>query len=97
MKWRKISREYHGDAKLVLKVIAGWCDTVSIPLFSDVMPRSYLSYLATHAKNNHGDVLIGLAERTAMTGMNITTPCSFGSSPEQSYASIIGSLVNLFH
>ena len=59
---------------------------ISIPLFSDAMPKTYLSYLAEHARKNNGDVLIGLAERT-IEGEDdyYNTMFSFGSSPEQRY------------
>ncbi|MBL8496595.1 apolipoprotein N-acyltransferase [Nitrosomonas sp. JL21] len=59
---------------------------ISIPLFSDVMPKTYLSYLSEHAKKNNGDVLIGLAERTVDGGDDYyNTMFSFGSAPEQHY------------
>ncbi|MEK6594905.1 MAG: apolipoprotein N-acyltransferase [Pseudomonadota bacterium] len=90
MKWREdhLENTMETYAKLVLESDSRLIVTpeISIPLFSDVIPRSYLSYLATHAKNNHGDVLIGLAERTAHDGNEYyNTMFSFGSSPEQSY------------
>lgn len=59
---------------------------ISIPLFNDVVPPAYLSYLADHARKNHGDVLIGLAEHA--TNSNDTyynSMFSFGTSPEQTY------------
>ncbi len=59
---------------------------ISIPLFSDVMPKNYVSYLADHARKNNGDVLIGLAERTTDDGDDYyNTMFSFGSAPEQRY------------
>ena len=90
MKWREdhIENTMETYAKLILESDSRLIVTpeISIPLFSDVVPRTYLSYLAAHAKSNNGDVLIGLAERTA-NGNNeyYNTMFSFGSAPEQSY------------
>ncbi len=90
MKWREdhIENTMEIYAKLILESDSRLIVTpeISIPLFSDVVPPSYLSYLSAHAKNNAGDVLIGLAERTANDGDEYyNTMFSFGSSPEQSY------------
>jgi len=59
---------------------------ISIPLFNDVVPPDYLEYLAEHARENDGDVLIGLAEH-ANNGIDTyyNSMFSYGSSPEQVY------------
>jgi len=58
---------------------------ISIPLFNNVVPLDYLAELAEHARNNDGDVLIGLAERGVNDGEYYNTMFSFGSASEQSY------------
>lgn len=58
---------------------------ISIPLFSNVVPAKYIAQLAEHARNNNGDVLIGLAEHGINQGEYYNTMFSFGSAPEQSY------------
>ncbi|GKS68366.1 apolipoprotein N-acyltransferase [Nitrosomonas sp. PY1] len=58
---------------------------ISIPLFSNVVPARYVAQLAEHARNNNGDVLIGLAEHGTNQGEYYNTMFSFGSAPEQSY------------
>ena len=90
MKWRPDHLESTMEtyAKLILESGSRLIVTpeISIPLFSDTMPQSYLSYLAAHAKHNNGDVLIGLAERDHSGGdAYYNTMFSFGSSPPQSY------------
>ena len=59
---------------------------ISIPLFNDVVPPAYLAHLAAHARENNGDVLIGLAEH-APNGNDeyYNTMFSFGESPNQRY------------
>ena len=90
MKWREdhIENTMEIYAKLILESDSRLIVTpeISIPLFNDVVPPAYLSYLSAHARNNDGDVLIGLAERTANDSDEYyNTMFSFGSSPEQSY------------
>ena len=56
----------------------------ALPLFLHDVPRDYLESFATHARNNGGDVLIGIPERTdARTYYN--SVLSYGSSPAQTY------------
>ncbi|WP_256203595.1 apolipoprotein N-acyltransferase [Nitrosomonas sp. Nm58] len=59
---------------------------ISIPLFHEDVPINYLSELATHARANNGDVLIGMAE-SASPDRNeyYNTMFSLGISPEQHY------------
>ncbi len=90
LKWREdhLENTMETYARLILESDSRLIVTpeISIPLFSDVMPKSYLTYLAEHAKNNNGDVLIGLAERTAGDGDDYyNTMFSVGSAPEQRY------------
>lgn len=90
MKWREdhIENTMEIYARLILESDSRLIVTpeISIPLFSDVIPRSYLSYLAEHARNNQGDVLIGLAERDSHDGNDYyNTMFSLGTAPEQSY------------
>lgn len=90
MKWRPDHLESTMEtyAKLILESESRLIVTpeISIPLFSDAVPQRYLSHLAAHARNNNGDVLIGLAERTGHDGNEYyNTMFSFGSSPPQSY------------
>jgi apolipoprotein N-acyltransferase len=90
MKWREDHLENTMEiyAKLISESNSRLIVTpeISIPLFNDAVPPSYLSHLAAHAKNNNGDVLIGLAERTTDNGDDYyNTMFSFGSAPEQRY------------
>ncbi|PSJ17118.1 apolipoprotein N-acyltransferase [Nitrosomonas supralitoralis] len=90
MKWREdhLENTMETYARLILESDSRLIVTpeISIPLFSDVVPKSYLSHLAEHARNNNGDVLIGLAERGAQNSSEYyNTMFSFGSAPEQSY------------
>lgn len=59
---------------------------ISIPLFNDAVPPDYLDYLAEHAREVGGDVLIGLAEH-ATNGEDTyyNSMFSLGTSPEQVY------------
>lgn len=90
MKWREdhLENTMETYARLILESDSRLIVTpeISIPLFSDVMPSSYLSHLAAHARNNNGDVLIGLAERTVDGSEDYyNTMFSYGSAPQQRY------------
>ncbi len=90
MKWREdhLENSMETYAKLILESDSRLIVTpeISIPLFSDVMPQSYLSHIAAHARNNDGDVLIGLAERTVDGSDDYyNTMFSYGSAPQQRY------------
>ncbi len=90
MKWREdhLESTMQTYAKLIVESDSRLIVTpeISIPLFSDTVPPRYLSYLAEHARNNNGDVLIGLAERTGHEGKEYyNTMFSFGTAPAQSY------------
>ncbi len=90
LKWREdyVEKTMHTYAQLVLESKSRLIvmPEISIPLFRNVVPSKYLDYLAEHAKNNNGDVLIGLAEH-ATNGVDTyyNSMFSFGSSPEQVY------------
>lgn len=90
LKWREdyIENSLEIYAKLILESDSRLIVTpeISIPLFSDTVPLAYLMHLTEHAKNNHGDVLIGLAERDHDDGdAYYNTMFSLGTAPGQSY------------
>lgn len=58
---------------------------ISVPLYRDEVPSSYLAQLATHAKQNNGDILVGMVEAPGRGGEYYNTMFSFGASPDQSY------------
>lgn len=58
---------------------------ISVPLYRDDVPSSYLAQLATHAKRNNGDVLVGMVEAPGGRSEYYNTMFSFGTSPDQSY------------
>lgn len=59
---------------------------ISIPLYREAVPPAYLSSLADHARNNKGDVLVGMIERMPESNsVYYNSMFSFGTSPEQSY------------
>ncbi len=59
----------------------------ALPLLASHLPVEYLPALARHARDNRGNVLIGLAEREVIDG-NVhyfNSAISMGSAPEQHY------------
>ncbi|MDR4514131.1 apolipoprotein N-acyltransferase [Nitrosomonas sp.] len=90
LKWREdhVENTMRTYAELILESKSRLIVTpeISIPLFNDAVPPAYLTYLAEHARNNNGDVLIGLAEH-AENGDDTyyNSMFSFGTSPEQVY------------
>lgn len=58
---------------------------ISIPLYRNEVPSSYLAQLATHAKRNNGDILIGMVEAPGGGSEYYNSMFSFGASPDQSY------------
>ncbi|SOD40753.1 apolipoprotein N-acyltransferase [Nitrosovibrio sp. Nv4] len=64
---------------------------ISIPLARDEVSSSYLAQLATHARQNDGDILVGMVEvprgSSGGSGGNgyYNSMFSFGASPDQSY------------
>ena len=55
-----------------------------MPLFLRDVPADYLNELAAHARENGGDVLIGVPERLP-SGDYYNSVVSFGTSPVQAY------------
>ncbi len=58
---------------------------ISVPLYRDEVPSSYLAQLATHARQNNGDILVGMVEAPGGGSAYYNSMFSFGSSPGQSY------------
>ena len=56
----------------------------AVPLFYHDVPRDYLDALASHARANYGDILIGLPERVSRTEY-YNSVLSFGTAPTQTY------------
>jgi len=56
----------------------------ALPLFLRDVPRDYLDALAAHARQNGGDLLVGVPERLP-DGAYYNSVVSFGSSPQQTY------------
>ncbi|MBY0578991.1 MAG: apolipoprotein N-acyltransferase [Burkholderiales bacterium] len=56
----------------------------AIPIFYDEVPREYLNMLEAHARENHGDVLIGLPERLTENEY-YNGVFNFGLSPHERY------------
>jgi apolipoprotein N-acyltransferase len=56
----------------------------ALPLFLDQVPPGYLEALAAQARKNHGDILIGVPERTS-DGKYYNSVVSLGASPTQVY------------
>jgi apolipoprotein N-acyltransferase len=58
----------------------------AVPLFYDEVPPEYLSMLEAHARENHGDVLIGLPERMSDNDqIYYNSVFDFGVSPHERY------------
>lgn len=58
---------------------------ISVPLFRDEVPPAYLAQLATYAKQNDGDILVGMVEAPGGSSEYYNSMFSFGVSPDQSY------------
>ena len=58
---------------------------ISLPLNHDNVPVNYLAQLSTHAKQNSGDILIGMVETEGNSGEYYNSMFSFGISSEQIY------------
>jgi apolipoprotein N-acyltransferase len=56
----------------------------ALPLFLDNVPEEYLAGLAAHARNNGGDMLIGVPERLP-NGQYYNSVISVGTAPSQRY------------
>ncbi len=58
---------------------------ISLPLARDEVPSNYLTQLSTHAKQNNGDILIGMVETSDRSDDYYNSMFSFGASAEQIY------------
>ena len=58
---------------------------ISVPLYRDEVPSSYLAELGAHARKNDGDILVGMVEAPGSRNEYYNSMFSFGISPEQSY------------
>jgi len=56
----------------------------ALPLFLHDLPVSYLARLAAHVRSNHGDILVGVPERTDARDY-YNSVLSFGIAPTQTY------------
>ena len=56
----------------------------ALPLFLHQVPRDYLAALAAHARDNHGDLLFGIAEGTP-NGEYFNSVVSLGTAATQRY------------
>ena len=88
MKWRpdKIRSTLETYRDLVIKSNAHLVvlPETALPLFLEEVPEDYLAGLATHARGNGGDVLIGVPERTGKRDY-YNSVLSFGTAPTQTY------------
>lgn len=59
----------------------------ALPLLANNLPKDYLPVIAEHAKDNLGNVIIGMAEREVADGQirYFNSAVSMGSAPEQHY------------
>ncbi|MDE2365627.1 MAG: apolipoprotein N-acyltransferase [Betaproteobacteria bacterium] len=89
MKWRadQIVNSMDTYARLALESGSRLIITpeISIPLYRDEVPSSYLAQLAVHARQNDGDILVGMVEAPGGGGEYYNSMFSFGASPDQSY------------
>lgn len=89
MKWRadQIVNSMDTYARLVLDSSSRLIITpeISIPLFRDEVPSSYLAELAQHARQNDGDILVGMVEAPGGGSQYYNSMFSFGASPDQRY------------
>lgn len=58
---------------------------ISVPLFRDEVAPAYLAQLANHARQNDGDILVGMVEAPSARNEYYNSMFSFGTSPDQSY------------
>ena len=89
MKWRPehVIQTMDAYAKLALAsnsrlIIA---PEISLPLARDKVSANYLKQISAHAKQNNGDILIGMIETEGNSGDYYNSMFSFGTSSEQTY------------
>jgi apolipoprotein N-acyltransferase len=58
---------------------------ISLPLARDKVSANYLKKISSHAKQNKGDILIGMIETEGKSGDYYNSMFSFGTSSEQTY------------
>jgi apolipoprotein N-acyltransferase len=58
---------------------------ISVPLFRNEVSPAYLAQLANHARQNDGDILLGMVEAPGGSHEYYNSMFSFGISPDQSY------------
>ncbi len=58
---------------------------ISLPLARDKVSANYLKQISAHAKQNNGDILIGMIETESSSGDYYNSMFSFGTSSEQTY------------
>ncbi|MDP1558877.1 MAG: apolipoprotein N-acyltransferase [Nitrosomonas sp.] len=89
LKWREdhVVKTMETYARLILESDSRLIVTpeIAIPLFRNIVPPAYLSHLAAHARENEGDILIGMAEHASNGSEYYNTMFSFGTSPDQHY------------
>jgi len=89
MKWNPDHVAYTMDTytRLVLNSDSRLIVTpeISLPLTRDKISEKYLTKISTHAKENNGDVLIGMVETENGSGKYYNSMFSFGISPKQIY------------
>jgi apolipoprotein N-acyltransferase len=89
LKWRadQIVNSMDTYAKLAMDSSSRLIITpeISIPVFRDEVPSSYLARLARHARQNDGDILVGMVEAPGGGDNYYNSMFSFGSSPDQRY------------
>ena len=57
----------------------------ALPLFLEQVPKEYLDALAAHARENRGDILVGVPLRQAGDGKYFNSVISYGAAPTQGY------------
>jgi apolipoprotein N-acyltransferase len=89
LKWREdqLTASMDAYASLALESSSRLIITpeISVPLYRDEVPSSYLGELGAHARKNDGDILVGMVEAPGRRDEYYNAMFSFGASPEQSY------------
>jgi apolipoprotein N-acyltransferase len=89
LKWREdqLITSMEAYARLTLESSSRLIITpeISVPLYRDEVPSSYLAQLGAHARKNDGDILVGMVEAPGYRDEYYNAMFSFGASPEQSY------------
>jgi apolipoprotein N-acyltransferase len=89
LKWREdqLITSMEAYARLALESPSRLIITpeISVPLYRDDVPSSYLARLGAHARKNDGDILVGMVEAPEGRDEYYNSMFSFGASPEQSY------------